>query len=237
MKTYSVTVAQLWINSQRIQIKHITLTIDDKVVKISEFPEVKYRCSRLKFYDVVGYPDMQRLQTDGLKVIFNNREENWYLFRSHVEQVCGTTSEITQKKRKSSNTFDCVRSPVVDRRRPGAMDSPALSNKYQRQIVSSVKKDASPALRASRAPPANAASNTGNRPAVKKTHQGLLGSPAPKNKKKRAELLGESRSQDTPLNILSQEFSLSQSQQKSDTQPTRARLRTSASPHKVRKRL
>lgn len=187
MKSYTVNVEQVQVNSFHLQARKITLNIDGKVVTLAEAPSEKYRCSRLKFIPGEGNSGTIQMQTDGLKIIFSRDRETVdavSLFRSHVDQVCGNSSEQSQKKRHSSATFDLIRSPAPKRRlmssssrtRPG--DSPGMHNTYERQIVSSVNK-ASPSNTTSPVPSIIRATHNSSR----KKHNSLFGSPVPVNNK------------------------------------------------------
>jgi hypothetical protein len=181
MKNYTFQVKQVQIKSQLLRVKHITLNVDNKVFQLSEAPDVKYRCSRLKFTDLEE--GRVQLMTDGLKIIFSrdgDTAENISLFRSHVDQVCGTTSEQTHKKRPLSTAFVSTRSPTPERRHY-AGNSPTMPSKYQRQIVSAVSsaKKALPKapLTTSTLSSSAAAAHTPPR----KSHHSLFGSPVPVN--------------------------------------------------------
>lgn len=198
MKTYTLKVEELFIRGTLYlpTNKRITINVNEKVVFIGEAPDVLFRCSRLKFIDSEGDYGHIQLQTDGLKITFCRDYEtlsNISLFRSHVDHVCGITTEQSQKKRSSSSAFDSTRSsPAAERRhhasshshssssRPYTTDSPGKQNKYQRQIVSSVKKSL----------PTNTAHSVHASPSVGATHgtprkktNSLFGSPKPVNNK------------------------------------------------------
>ena len=189
MKTYVVQVELVLIKASHLPSKCITIKVNGKEVVIDEAPDVKFRCSRLKFID---NGREVTLQSDGLKIIFSLDGEtlsNVSLFRSHVAHVCGITTEQIQKKRPASSTaFDSIRSPAAERRqqvqpmsstRSSAGHSPGMDNKYQRQIVSSVKKsllDSAVSSMSSDARPTHSTSH--------KKLNSLFGSPVPVSAKR-----------------------------------------------------
>lgn len=229
MKSYVVEVREILINSVPLKLRRITLNVDGKVVTIQEAHSAKYRCSRLKFVDSEHRDLPLQLQTDGLKIVFSRGHEtvqNVAQLRSHVDQVCGTTSQQTQKKRPSS-VLDSNLSPAVEKRRTYALDSPGTATKYQRQIVSSVKKAPPP-----RTVESSGTARQGTPP--RKTHHFLFGSPVPtKNNSmgRSKNAIGSTVRHESPVQH-SQEFTLSQSQE--DPVTAGKSVRADSSAKKVR---
>ena len=149
MKTYEVPVRYIEIRGKSWNMHKIHFIIVDRKVDIKEFPDIHFRCSKMMFKDLKdshGYTGDVMVQSDGLKAVFNKSDRrifaNVALLRSHIDEICGISTEQSKKKRPAS---DSKRSPAAEMRYASrtynmASGSPHM-NKYQRNMASSATKN------------------------------------------------------------------------------------------------